>query len=213
MKNMTIGKKIALGFGALILISALLGAMAVLNMKSVQTQAQTLATQYVPETQIAGQLQNAFSTAMLGVRGYRLTAENTYLETARKAFAEAEKQEQDAQKLADANPELVKLQENLKELAPQMQDYENMVNQLEAANKSILTSRDKLNQSAADFMTNIDKLIVGQKTRQENEGFHRSAKASAASGQAGTGEHHPWRWQCRTHRRFQIPGAARPKAD
>jgi len=169
MKNMTIGKKIALGFGALILISALLGAMAVLNMKSVQTQAQTLATQYVPETQIAGQLQNAFSTAMLGVRGYRLTAENTYLETARKAFAEAEKQEQDAQKLADANPELVKLQENLKELAPQMQDYENMVNQLEAANKSILTSRDKLNQSAADFMTNIDKLIVGQKTRQENE--------------------------------------------
>jgi len=183
MKNLTIGKKIALGFAALILIAGLLGGMAVFNMKSVQTQAQVLATQFVPETQIAGQLQDAFSTAMLGVRGYRLTAENTYLDAARKAFAEAEKQEQNAQNLADANPELVKLRENLKELAPQLQGYENLVDQLEAKNKELLGGREQLNRSAADFMAKIENLILTQKAKLDDE-IKTNAEAAALQNRA-----------------------------
>jgi methyl-accepting chemotaxis protein len=41
--------------------------------------------------------------------------------------------------------------------------------QTEATNKDILVGRDKLNQTAADFITNIDKLIAGQKAKQESE--------------------------------------------
>ena len=86
MKNMTIGKKIALGFGALILIAALLGGMAVFSMKSVQTQARTLAEGYVPESQIAGDLQDAFANVVLDMRSYGFTAENSYLDDARKSI-------------------------------------------------------------------------------------------------------------------------------
>ena len=183
MKKTTIGRKIALGFTALILIAGLLGGMAVFSMKSVQSQAQILATQFVPETKVAGDLQDAFSAAMLGVRGYRLTAENTYLDAARKAFAEAEKQEQNAQNLADANPELVKLRENLKELAPQLQGYENLVDQLEAKNKEMLAGREQLDTSAADFMSKIENLILTQKAKLDNE-IKTTAEAAALQNRA-----------------------------
>ena len=169
MNNMTIGKKIALGFGALILIAALLGGIAVFSMKTVQTQAQTLAEGYVPESEIAGALQDAFANASLAIRSYGFTADAAYLDVARKALADVHKQQQAAQKLSDEHPELAKLRANLKELDPALTSYENLVDQTEAKNKDILLGRDKLNKAAADFIVNIDKLIAGQKTKQEGE--------------------------------------------
>jgi len=169
MKHLTIGKKIALGFGALILIAAMLGGIAVFSMRTVQTQAQTLAEGYVPESQIAGELQDAFAKTVLAIRSYGLTADSAYLAEARKNLAEVHTQQAAAQKLSDAHPELVKLRENLKELNPALQSYETLVDQTEAKNKDILVGRERLNQAAADFIANIDKLIAGQKTKQETE--------------------------------------------
>ncbi|HSY19849.1 MAG TPA: methyl-accepting chemotaxis protein [Candidatus Acidoferrales bacterium] len=169
MKNMTIGKKIALGFAALILICAALGGVAVYNMAAVQTQARTLAEGYVPETVIASDLQDAIANAQLGIRSYGFTADAAYLDAARKALTAAHTQQQAAQKLSDAHPELVKLRAALKDLEPLLQAYEGLIAQTEAKNKDILDSRDKLNQAAADFIVNIDKLIAGQKVKQANE--------------------------------------------
>ena len=87
MKNMSIGKKIALGFGALIVITTLLGGIAVFSMRTVQTQAQTLAEGYVPESEISGELQDAFAKVQLNMRSYGYTAETAFLEDARKAMA------------------------------------------------------------------------------------------------------------------------------
>jgi methyl-accepting chemotaxis protein len=169
MKTMTFGKKIALGFGALILIATLLGGLAIVNMKSVQTQAQKLATEYVPESQIASDLGISLAGVQLGVRSYGLTAENTYLEAARKELLELHKQQQAAQKHADDHPSLVKLREHLKDLDPALKSYEDLITQTEAKNKEILANRDKLNKTAADFMTNIDKLIASQVEKMEKE--------------------------------------------
>jgi len=169
MQNMTIGKKIALGFGVLILIAALLGAIAIFSMKKVQTQAQTLAEGFVPESQIATDIQNAFAKEILAIRSYSLTAEPAYMEEVRKDIVEVHTQLQAAQKLSDEHPELVKLRDNLKEITPALQTYEGLVDQTEAKNKELLTGRDTLNKAAADFIANIDKLIAGQKARQESE--------------------------------------------
>ena len=169
MKNLNIGKKIALGFGTLILIAILLGGMAIYNMKVVQTQSQTLAEGYVPESEIADQLQFAFAQTVLAIRSYGLSAETAYLAEARKHLAEVHAQMQAAQILADAHPELDKMRENLLALRPALQTYENLVDQTEVKNKDILVGRDKLNQAAAGFIANIDKLIAGQKAKQESE--------------------------------------------
>ncbi len=167
--TMTLGKKIALGFGCLIAIAALLGGLAVATMKSVQTSAQKLATEYVPETHVAGELANAIADVQLAVRSYGLTADPAYLDTARKALQEVHKQEQAAQQLADQHPGLVKLREHVKDLVTSVKEYEALVSRTESKNKEILANRDKLDKTAADFLVNIDKLIAAQNSRLEQE--------------------------------------------
>ena len=169
MNTMTIGKKIALGFGALILIATFLGGLAIFNMKAVQTQSQKLATEYVPESKVAGDLSTALAEVQLGVRSYGLTADNAYLDAARKGLVELHKQQQAAQKLADEHPDLVKLRDHLKDLDPALKSYEDLIAQTETKNKEIVADRDKLNKTAADFLANIDKLIASQVEKMEKE--------------------------------------------
>ena len=166
---MTLGKKIALGFSSLIIASALLGGMAIFNMKSAQSAADKMAAEYVPETEVADHLGQAIATVQLAIRSYGLTAEPNYLELSRKGFEEVHKQEQVAQKLADEHPELIKLREHLKDLGTTLKTYEDLVAQTVTKNNDILAGRDKLNKSAADFMANIDKLVATQDAKLEKE--------------------------------------------
>ena len=169
MKTITLGKKIGLGFGSLILIATLLGGLALINMRLVSGQAQKLSTQFVPESQIAGEFNSALATAQLAVRSYGLTADENYLEAGRKGLAEVHVHLAAAQKLSDENADLVKLKDHLGQITPALKDYEQLVDVTEAKNKEIITDRDRLNQSAADFIANIDKLIEGQAERQAKE--------------------------------------------
>ncbi len=166
---MTLGKKIALGFGSLIVIATLLGGMAIFSMKSVGTSAVELATGYVPETQVATELGDAVAATQLAVRSYGLTADPAYLDPIEKGLAALHKGMQSGQKLAEAHPELVKLHEHLNDLGPALKSYEDYIGQTKSKNEEIVATREKLNKTAADFMTNIDKLIATQNSRLEKE--------------------------------------------
>ena len=166
---MTLGKKIALGFGVLIFISAALGVMAVVTMRSAQNTARLMATEYVPESAIASDLQASLLHVQLFVRSYGLTAEDTYLEEARTSLVELHKLQQTAQKLAVEHPNLVKLRDHLQTFDPALKKYEELISQTQAKNKDIQTSRDRMNKSAADFLSNTDKLAESQRERLEQE--------------------------------------------
>jgi methyl-accepting chemotaxis protein len=169
MKNFSIGKKIGFGFGALLFIALSLGALALFNMRDVKGNAQTLATEFVPETQIADDFGNALARMQLAVRSYGLTADNNYLEVARKSLAEVQTSFKAAQKLADEHPQLVKLRDHLKELEPLLKAYEQAITDTVAKNQEIVSDREKLNQAANDFIANIDKLIQGQEEKLNKE--------------------------------------------
>ena len=175
---MTLGKKIALGFGGLIVVSVLLGGMAIFSMKSVEVSAVELATGYVPESQVASELSDSVAAAQLAVRSYSLTTESTYLPAIDKGLAAIHKAQQAAEKLADAHPELIKLRQHLNDLGPALKSYEDGIAQTRSKNDEILASREKLNKSAADFMANIEKLIASQNGRLEKEitGFVEAPK-------------------------------------
>jgi len=112
MRNLKVGYKIGLGFGLLILLSCLLGAMAVVSMKGVQTCAARLAEQYVPEVDIASDLQKNVLLSMYAMRGYSLSEDPKFLEEAKKRLAEVAKLLGDATALATRYPGLVKLKQD-----------------------------------------------------------------------------------------------------
>ncbi len=169
MTSLTLGKRIALGFGILILLSAALGLVAVVAMKSSRAEANRLAKGFVPEAKVAQDLGTSLDAAELAIRTYGLTADEAALSDAQKALAEAHHHTDAARKLADANPDLVMLRTNLRELEPSLQAYEGLVSLTEAQNKQILEARATLDRSAADFIQNIDALIAVQRSRLDKE--------------------------------------------
>ena len=166
---MTLGKKIALGFGSLIVIAVLLGGLAVFTMKSVQAISNELANEFVPEARIAADLSGAVAEVQLAMRTYGITAETSYLEAARASLVDVHKHEQEGQKLAEANPDLLKLNQEMKEFGPALKTYESLMNKTETENTEIQAAREKMNGVAAEFLAEIDRLIDNQYEKLEKE--------------------------------------------
>ena len=169
MKSFTIRLKIALGFAALLVLTTILGGVAVLSMRSVQVASRTLATEFMPEVDVSGDLQRDLSTAQLAIRSYGFTAEPDYLATARKAITAVQADMTVAQKLAETHPNLVKLRADLGAIAGMLKSYEEAINATEARNVDITANRKKLDANAAGFIADIDKLIESQKAKLAQE--------------------------------------------
>ncbi|HVS51786.1 MAG TPA: methyl-accepting chemotaxis protein [Opitutaceae bacterium] len=168
---MTISRKINAGFTALVALAALLGGVAVFNMRSVQAMARELSSAFVLETRVADELQVHTLTAYASTRSYAYTDNPADLAAARDALAEVHLQLDAAQKLATAHPELVKLREHLATFVPLVKTYEDLIAQMEQRNHGLAAAREKLNGDAADFIANLDRLIAsqGEKLAQETK--------------------------------------------
>ena len=68
MKNMKLGVKISIGFGLLIVISCVLGAMAVINMRTVERESTRLAKEYMPEVAVAASVERNTLQTMTSMR-------------------------------------------------------------------------------------------------------------------------------------------------
>ena len=169
MKTLTISRKVSLGFAALLVLTALLGGLAVTSMRTVQGAARTLAREYVPEVDVAAALQSHVSAANLAIRSYGLSADATYLTEARKELVAVQAQLGVAQKLALDHPNLTQLRDDVAELGPTLKAYETAIAATVARNEDIAEKRIKLNESAAEFITNIDALIEAQQGRLQSE--------------------------------------------
>ena len=91
MNHWTIGKRINLGFGTLILITLLLGTLAVWRMWAVKGQATLLVTENVPEVGVANNVERAALLTMYDIRAYGYTEEATFLTQGRQSLAEVKK--------------------------------------------------------------------------------------------------------------------------
>ena len=78
MKNIRLGMKIGIGFGALILIACVLGLLGVYNMQSVGKTSEALSQQYIPETVVANELERSSMLTMYAMRGYALSLDQKY---------------------------------------------------------------------------------------------------------------------------------------
>lgn len=96
MKDLTLSIKITVGFGLLLLISAILGSIAVVSMKSVEGGAKQLAEAHVPEVAVSNNVERNSLLVMYALRGYGLSEKESFLhegrqklEAVRKYLAEA----------------------------------------------------------------------------------------------------------------------------
>ncbi|MBI4805160.1 MAG: HAMP domain-containing protein [Desulfovibrio sp.] len=178
MRNLKLGVKIGLGFGILILIAALLGGMAMLNMLTVGKQADRLAQEVAPEVAIANAVERDSLKTMFEMRGYGLTGEHKYWDAASKHLADVEKDLKDARDLAQKYPRLTKLKENADKATAAAAEYKRFANQTREFETALEANRHTMDQAAQTFIKNAYDYLESQNKALKDVLAQPSAESS-----------------------------------
>ncbi|MBN2429676.1 MAG: HAMP domain-containing protein [Deltaproteobacteria bacterium] len=167
--RMNLGTKIGGGFGLLILIAGILGGLAVFNMNRISELSTMLSTEYVPEVEVANNIERASLQTMFAMRGYGFTEDIKYLEEGRKNLAEVEKSLEEAEKLSERSPHLVKLKGEIDTIQENVSKYESLVSETVAVNAKLAKNRQVLDESAKAYMANCEAFLNDQNERMTRE--------------------------------------------
>ena len=86
--TITLGKRISIGFGILVVITVILGSIGVVNMRTAATNSKTLSEMYVPEVDLAMNLFKIANQIRYDMRGYVYREDDASLTNAKKNFTE-----------------------------------------------------------------------------------------------------------------------------
>lgn len=162
-RNMRLGLKIASGFALVLALALALGALAFLNMKSVEGSSVKLAREYVPEVAAANNLEHYSLETMYELRGFIMSHDKHYLELGKKNLQELKKYIGEAKQLVTRSPGLVELREGVASTETQVVEFEKVVDEAVARNEEIAKIRKGMDEAAAKFMTSAREYEERQK--------------------------------------------------
>ncbi|MFW5784753.1 MAG: methyl-accepting chemotaxis protein [Chitinispirillaceae bacterium] len=175
-KKMSLGAKIGTGFGALILIACVLGGLAVWNMLRVRVQSEMLAVEYVPEVDIASEIERASHQTMYEMRGFAFSEQEEYLDRGNKNLEMVKKGLLDAEELVKNSKNLVTLQGSIDEVESAVNAYENLAGKTADVVSKLNKEREVLETAAAKYMTASESFLNAQ-----NETMRKEASSAASA--------------------------------
>ena len=154
MKNLKLGLKIGLGFAIMLLITALLGGMAMFKMGLVSELAAQLNKETAPQVAVANDVERASLLTMYNMRGYAFSGEEKYYLEGQKSLSEADKALQEARQLAQKYPKLTTLKENADKASAKVAEYKSLAEQTHVLDQAMDKDRAAMDQAAQVFMKN-----------------------------------------------------------
>jgi len=176
-----IGTKLIIGLGTLIGISAIVGTLAILSMLSIQGNSADLSRQLLPEIAIVNEIERSTLKAMMDVRGYWLSMDSKYYESAVEDLKALDQALDDAQKLLDVSPLLVKLKENLPKAKAAADTYKGLLADTKVEVDHILKVQGEMTVAAKSVVEALGGYIDNQRTalnRDVRAGARGAALAS-----------------------------------
>ncbi|MBI9085188.1 MAG: methyl-accepting chemotaxis protein [Desulfobacterales bacterium] len=160
--QMTLGKRIAMGFTLVIAIAIALGGLGVWSMQAAKTDSTKLATEYVPEVKVANDLRGAANRVMYEMRGYGLTEEDAYYKSAHQEMAVVKTHLKEVEALAGRAVYLKALKGQVQQATTAVNEYEKLMEQTEKTIAAMDVQRKKLDTNAASYMENCNTFLAGQ---------------------------------------------------
>lgn len=168
-KNLTLGKKLALGFMGVLVITVALGALAINKMQEASLSAELLDKEYVPEVSLASQAQDALAQTMLGYRSFSFTEEQRFLESGNKGLANFKKLLEELKAHSASAPHLEKLKVQLPKCQGALQDFEAIAQQTVKGVEQLQGDRAQLNECAQILVKNFDAFYEDQQAKLSKE--------------------------------------------
>ncbi len=178
--NLTLGKKIGMGFGILIVIAMILGGIAVVNMNKVTGESEKLANEYVPEVDVGAKLRGAANRIMYDMRGYGFTENDTYFKAAQKELDALKAGMKEGRSLASEAVHLRQLSPNLDKIENAMAEYENAMQLTSSQAAELERYRNQLDEHAATYMKASVDFIEGQNKAFDQDLAERRKKVELA---------------------------------
>lgn len=172
--KLNIGKKISLGFLGVIIITLVLGGMAVWTMTRISRQAQGMEQEDLPMVQVANDLERFSRLMMFEMRGFAFTEETNFLSSALKHLQEVKNHIQESKDLASKHPNLKELQSAAQKAENNVQEYERLVNAAIEKIAAVNANRKKMDESAQEFMKACYGFLENQ-----NQMFAEETKTNA----------------------------------
>ncbi len=163
---MKLGIRIGLSFAALLLITAFMGGLAIWNMEGVSEQVLVLDKEYIPEVQVANQIERQAMLTMFEMRGYTYTGDEKFSIKAGNSLAKLKLKLAEAKALADSSQQLVNLKEVIAGLEREVASYEQLsaeaVGQDQAFDKhlaGLVTNGGQMLKLGAEYLAGQDRKI------------------------------------------------------
>jgi methyl-accepting chemotaxis protein len=176
MKSWTIGKRIIVGFTALIAIAILLGSLAIWRMTNVRQQATFLVSENIPEVGVANNVERSALMTMYHIRTYGFSEDRATLAKGRESLGEVKKYLQEAKDLAARSQNLAALGQAATRAEAKAVEYEALIAQTVTRDDAIDANRKNLDQAAQNFVKECNAFLAGQ-----NLAFDQEAAANAKS--------------------------------
>jgi methyl-accepting chemotaxis protein len=163
LKNMKLGLKMSLGFGLVILLVVIVGGLAVFNMLQIQEQSTALEREYIPEVDVANNIERNAQQLMYNMRGYSLKFDEDFYEQGQRYMKELNSYLEDAQNLAASSDILVQLQKDVKTAREYVSEYKSLANETAEVIDEIRAQREVLDESAALYMKQAHAFLETQR--------------------------------------------------
>lgn len=169
MKDLTLAKRIGLGFAALLIITTLLGGLTLIEMRTVGEGAHKLSEQYVPEVAICAALESATHETRLAVRTFVFNSDPKAYEQAEAGLKAIQEGIVQAKDLAAKYPTLVKLKEDISGFESTYQQFARMVAETRSKIDALNQAREGLNASADQFVTAVEAFQNSQQRAMQED--------------------------------------------
>ncbi len=148
--NLKLATKFGMSFGALILISVLLGGVGIINMKNVGKVTQAMEDSNVPSLEFASQIERNWASIMLDIRTYGLTEDQKYLKSSEEKFISVLK-DLDEAKILSNKMEIKTLGDSVDVLRKDVSQYKEFVSRTSILLDTAQDCREKFDAASSEY--------------------------------------------------------------
>lgn len=151
-KNLKLSAKLALGFGAIMLLVLLIGVITIVQLRAVQQKAKALTNEFIPLTEVSNQIAFSAQRAMYAQRGYRYTESEAFLKEGREHLNELRRLIGEAEVLTAKYLSLEQFKASVVSTRNALNEYERYLAETVEYNSKLAQNRKLLDEIAKNII-------------------------------------------------------------
>jgi len=166
-----LGWKIGAGFGSLILITLILGTVALWNMHNIRVQSAIVAQEHIRQIQLSNNIENSLMTMMSHFKAYVFVEEKQHLEDSNAELLKIRQYISEMKDFVIKSPHLTALSQPMSEIEAQISEYAKLVEETVQRTEQMAKNRQILIDTTRQYMENSYQFFESQNDAMKAEIF------------------------------------------